>query len=328
MEEFKVIELQRARDFGKKINATFEFIKQNFKPLCKSLLLIAGPAILIGSLMTGTFMGDFIGLTFENASGGGNPEAVSKYFFSFSFWAQFILMFVFLIVSSIVSISTMNNYILLYGQKRTNEISVQDVWDRVRGSLGVYVGSTFLMFLMAIVGIIAIVLIVALFAVATPVLSFLGVLIGFGAFLYAAISVSLTLFIQTYEGLGFFDALARSFKLIQGKWWSTFGIILVLSLIGSTIAYFFMIPYYIVVMGTALHKISSPLTAEAGPSKILIMTSFTLYNAASLLLSSLSNIGAAFQYFNLVELKEAKGLMTDIENVGKLDNTDRPEETY
>ena len=30
MENFQVIELQRQRDFGRKMNATFEFIKQNF----------------------------------------------------------------------------------------------------------------------------------------------------------------------------------------------------------------------------------------------------------------------------------------------------------
>lgn len=328
MEEVNYIELQRARDFGKKINATFEFIKQNFKPLTKSLLLIAGPAILIGSLMIGSFMGDFMGLTLANAAGGGNPEALSKYFLSFSFWAQIVLMFVFFIVSTIMSISTMNNYILLYGKNRTNQIAVQDVWDKVRGSLGIYIGSTLLMFLMAVVGVIALVLVIALFSVASPVFSVLGMFAGFGAFIYIMISVSLTLFIQTYEGLGFFDALSRSFKLVRGKWWSTFGLLFVLSLIGSTIAYFFMIPYYVVVMTTAIHKVSSPLTAEAGPSKILIMSSFTLYNAANLLLSSLSNIGTAFQYFNLVELKEAKGLMADIENVGKTDNTQRPEESY
>jgi hypothetical protein len=89
-----------------------------------------------------------------------------------------------------------------------------------------------------------------------------------------------------------------------------------------------MIPYYVVVMTTAIHKVSSPLTVESGPSKILIVSSFTLYNAVNLLLSSLSNVGAAFQYFNLVELKEAKGLMSDIENVGKPDDTQRPEELY
>jgi hypothetical protein len=36
---------------------------------------------------------------------------------------------------------------------------------------------------------------------------------------------------------------------------------------------------------------------------------FTLYYLAQMVLGALPNIGIAFQYFNLVEMKEAKGLL-------------------
>jgi hypothetical protein len=40
-------------------------------------------------------------------------------------------------------------------------------------------------------------------------------------------------------------------------------------------------------------------------------------------------VGIAFQYFNLVELKEARGLMSQIETIGQPGvDPNRPEETF
>ena len=63
--------------------------------------------------------------------------------------------------------------------------------------------------------------------------------------------------------------------------------------------------------------------------KIWTMVFFTLYYMAQMLLYALPNIGIAFQYFNLVELKEARGLMNQIENLGQTNSpNNRPEEHY
>jgi hypothetical protein len=42
MENFNAIEYHHTRDFSRKMNATFEFIRQNFKSLGKSILLLPG----------------------------------------------------------------------------------------------------------------------------------------------------------------------------------------------------------------------------------------------------------------------------------------------
>lgn len=47
-----------------------------------------------------------------------------------------------------------------------------------------------------------------------------------------------------------------------------------------------------------------------------------------MLLYSLPNLGIAFQYFNLVELKEARGLMDKIESMGKETPLTKSEEHY
>ncbi len=68
MENFNFIEFHRTRDFSRKLNATFEFVKQNFKPLGKSILFIAGPPVLVASLVGGSFMSEFMSFSM-----GGNP---------------------------------------------------------------------------------------------------------------------------------------------------------------------------------------------------------------------------------------------------------------
>ncbi len=325
MEEFKVIELHRSRDFGRKINATFEFVRQNFKSLGKSLLFIAAPAVVIGSLMIGSFMGDFTGNILSQA---GNPDAFNKFVLSWSFWVQFILMFIFLIVSMIMSVSTINNYMLLYSKKRTNEISVQEVWEKVRGSLASYLGSSFLFFVLFVGAYILVILIGMVFGAASSTLGGIGVFVGVCAMFYLWISSSLTLFIQTYEDKNFFSALARSVKLVQGKWWSTFGLLFILTFIMYAVSYLLVLPFSLVMGVTMMHKVTSPVTPEIGATKFMTVAIVTFFYIIYLLLSSLPNVGVAFQYFNLVELKEAKGLMSDIENVGKPEEPGRPEETY
>ena len=69
MENFNFIEFHRTRDFSRKLNATFEFVKQNFKPLGKSILFIAGPPVLVASLVSGSFMSEFMSFS----SWVGNP---------------------------------------------------------------------------------------------------------------------------------------------------------------------------------------------------------------------------------------------------------------
>jgi hypothetical protein len=47
-----------------------------------------------------------------------------------------------------------------------------------------------------------------------------------------------------------------------------------------------------------------------------------------MLLYTLPNLGIAFQYFNLVELKEAKGLMDKIDSMGSVASSEKGEEHY
>jgi hypothetical protein len=328
MEEFRAIEFQHTRDFSRKLNATFEFIRQNFKPLGKSLLYIAGPAVLVGSVMAGSFIGEFLGFTQVAQS---DPDSISQYFLSVSFWLQLILMFVFLTISFVVAISVINCYLVLYDEKKSNKIEVNEVWGRVRSIFWPYLGTSLLLFVLFIVAYLLLLLPVFVLANISPWLVFLGIVLVVGGIIFLMISVALTYFVQLYEKKNFFDAMVRSFRLVNsGKWWSTFGLIAVLYLVMMTISYIFLIPYYAMLFTATLHNVSTGEIAEPSATwKTLIIVLFTLYYMCQMFLYALPNVGIAFQYFNLVELKEARGLMSQIENMGQaVPSANRPEEHY
>jgi hypothetical protein len=330
MEEFRLIELQQARDFSRKVNGTFEFIRQNYKALLKSILYIAGPPVLVGSLLLGSFIGDFFSLL-QGAQTGNTPELGENYFLSVSFWLQLLLMLLLLFISFIITIAVINSYIILYKEKQTNKIEVSEVWDKARQVFWPYLGTTLLFFLAFIIAYIALLIpIFVLGAVSGILVAVIGIPLIIGGLFYLVISSSLTYFVQAYEKKNFFDSIARSFRLVNnGKWWSTFGLVFILQLITGIVSYIFLIPYYIIVFTAGMHSAQGGSPFELSDTMgIIILVCFTLYYMAQMLLYSLPNVGIAFQYFNLVELKEARGLMSQIETLGQQDTSTRPEENF
>jgi len=329
MENFNFIEFHHTRDFSRKMNATFEFIRQNIKSLGKSILFIAGPPVLVASMIIGSFIGEFFSLTQMAATNPGDTEAIQTYFTTVSFWLQMVMMMVFFIVSGVMTVATINNYLLLYSEKQTNQIEVGEVWARVRSTFWMYLSTMFFFSLLAIAAYIVMIIPVVLLATISPALIFFGILLVFGGILYLMVSVSLTFVVRAYENKGFFEAIGRSFSLVQGKWWSTFGLIMVLYLIMMTVSYIFLIPWYSVTFISALHNTTENTLQEPSTGwEMVTIILFTLYYLAQMVLATLPNIGIAFQYFNLVELKEAKGLLSKISTLGQAQSTQSHEEHY
>jgi hypothetical protein len=323
MENFNFIYYHRSRDFGRKLNATFEFIKQNFKSLIKCLFVIVAPSTLMAGVVFGNVIDD-LQMQNQNQFWTDNTSHV------FMMMGQMILAFILLIVSAVLSVATLHNYVILYEEKQTNKISVTEVWDRVKSTFFKYVLASIIY--VVLMGAMYLILIVPsfLFASVHPGLMIFFVFGIMFAMVYLLIASSLSFFLISYEKLNFFEALTRSIKLTYGKWWSTFGVLLVLQIIAGFASYIFLIPFYIVVFLSSMHGADFESLTENLP---IIMSIFlTLYLVAQMILSILPQLGLVFQYFNLVEMKEAKGLMSRIDTLGSYptasnQSTDS-EETY
>lgn len=331
MENFTLIDYHQTRDFSRKMNVTFEFVRQNFRPLGKSILFIAGPPVLLASLLMGSFFKDMFSASFSMGRGG-DPDMMRDMFMTPNFWLQLLLMCVFLMVSTVATIATINNYILLYEERKTNRIEVGDVWGRVRDTFWMYFGTALLFAIVWTAACAVMTIPVVLLARLSPLLVGFGVMALFCLVIYLMFGSSLVFIIRAYERIGFFSALARSFKLMQGKWWSTFGLIIVLYIIVVVVSYVFMIPWYVITLVSSLHNagvegIGEPTSGLQTISLIFL----TLYYLAQMVMYALPNVGIAFQYFNLVERKEAKGLMSQIDSIGQAPaptSSSTPDEHY
>jgi hypothetical protein len=328
---FTPIEFQRARDFSKKLNATFEFIKQNFKSLAKSLLYIAGPPLLVGSVLAGGLYTDyfsFIGTLTKN------PDQVGLGFEGI--FGSTTILFVkiggaifFMLASGVMIVSVVYNYILEYEASKSNVIDVNTIWDRVRNTLPMYIGTLFLFWLMTIAGYLLILGVIIGSAVVSGFLAFLAGIAVVVGFVYMVVTLSLVFIIRAYEKTGFFEAIQRSFFLIRDKWWSTFGLLVIIALIQSTIASIFLVPWYINFFVSMMHSLeTSPVPQTSVVGDLINNVFMTLYFLVSFLMYALPLIALAFQYFNLIELKEAKGLLSRIESFGQTPEVPKQDEQY
>ena len=96
------------------------------------------------------------------------------------------------------------------------------------------------------------------------------------------------------------------------------------------ISYIFLIPAYAMMFISAFHSVEAGAAPEPGGIlQIVMVVFFTLYYFLQLTLYALPNVGVAFQYFNLVEMKEARGLMKQIDSLGDNSPTSvGPQEHY
>ncbi len=274
------IEFRKLRDFGELINVTFEFLKQNLKKLGLSILFIVGPLALI----TGIIGGIYSASRFNN---------LSTMQFSFN-WPLMFLHYFFILISIHLLVTVTYSYVFLYFEKDYAEIEVSDVFQKTK--------EFFLPFLGISIGV------------------FLAVLVGTMLFIIPGVYLSVTLStiyaVKMIEHRSFWEALERCRYLIKNNWWFTFGLIFILGIIQYFFSFIIQLPMSIVTFIGAMHSVTKKGT---GINEVVVIITSLVY-MFSFFFYTIGIIGITFHYFNLVEQKEARGLMQKISNINETDN--------
>ena len=129
--------------------------------------------------------------------------------------------------------------------------------------------------------------------------------------IYLSISLSIIFIVRIEEDLGFFDALNRCKKLISDNWWFTFGLIIVVGIVQSFLGFILYMPNYVVTFFVAFTGVDS----DSGNFNRTLYIISSIISSLSVLFYTISTIAIAFQYYNLVERKEAPGLLQQIEEI-------------
>ena len=287
--------LLQQRDFGQKINATFDFVVQNFKPLAISLLYIAGPLSLVGGFFMGSYQSGILEMQKSVLESGS-----SSFDGIYQMVGTVFLLSFFLILANIISSLVIGAYFLEYEAGNRN-ITPEIVWNRLKGYIGKALIFNFVMGIAVVAGIIFFLL----------------------PGIYLGVTLSLMTMILMRENLDLGDTFRRCFYLIKDKWWSTFGLLFVMGIVSSIIGYAFQIP-------TLILTIMSSLQVKLANTEVLMTISGVIGTVGGGLVRSLVLIAIVFQYYNLVERREGSGILDAIDNIGKTDTprTDLREEEF
>ncbi len=267
-----LINLRVERSFSDKLNATFTFARQNIKQLAIMLLLLGFPLLVAGNILL-LYMQTTLQQSLAEGGGMFNVDYLTNMILSMS------LLFAGYFWLHLITISYMAEY--ADGNRNINPTAVLR---RAYANLGKVLGAGIVSGIMIIIG--------------TVFLIIPGV--------YLLIVLSLLTLVIVMEGDPLFEAISRSFYLIKGKWWSTFGLLFVMGIIVALMQFAFNIPTLIVNFTKALHQ-----ELPVFDLTTILTNIFSTLGLA--LIYPLTFIALAFQYFNLVELKESAGLKLEIE---------------
>lgn len=312
------INFKKERSFSEKLNATFAFLSQNLKPIAKSMAFVAGPFVILIGLCYGIFP-TFI---FNPDYSGPNPFEISG-FQPLLFGAIFGIFLLSLVAGTLV-IAIILRHIRTYVEQGHTDINPGNLWRTIWKDFFSVLGTSIFVVVALFFAWLGIAMLGALltsfiFNFFMVILIFIGQFVGF----ICVYSALLLLFpIRFVERKNVFSAFSRMFRLNSGKWFSTAGLIMVTFIIQVVVTIAFALPLYLLTFLRMYHLTENQITGgQNDPVSILYSVLFSISGAVfiggAFSMNSLVIIASSFQYFNLVEQKEAKGLFERMESFGR-----------
>jgi len=278
----KDVNIARERTFNDLISGPFNFLSQEFKPFVKTIIRFAGPWVAIALLGMTFFSNTMYKAVLSNT----DPDK--------SFVIYILIFGLFILIGFLATVTTTQSYISLYVKKGRGNFTINDIAKLVKKNVLKIFFAGMLIYIMVII----------------------GVLFIYIPGIYLAIAMSFFTIIIIHENASIGQSISRSFKVIKGHWWRTFGAIFIFGMIISAASYIFIIPVYVIVFSAGL----SGTTIGAG-SVITIIISVALYFVAYMFFISLQQILISFQYFNLIMKKENPDLVGRINAINNSTNS-------
>jgi hypothetical protein len=278
------IEFRQIREFDGIISATLLFIKQNFKPLLKSVIYLCGFFMLAG-VVSKVFTESQINSLSQGFEEGDYNENVSSW--SALHLLRMILTIVFMVLNYTALYTSVLSYVALYVEKGNVAPKVDEVWSYFK----------YYFFRVMWGGIvISILWMICFVCCIVP-----GLYVTPALFMFYGVMV--------LENQDFSTSFSRAFALVKNNWWITFATIFVLSIITVMFTSILLIPSYIILLSGYFIQ-----QGEALQRGYQIFVSVSQYLSQLFMIIPL--VAVAFIYYNLVERKESVGLIKRIAKFG------------
>ena len=283
------IPFYKLRDFSEKMTTTVEFLKENYKQLFITLILVGGPiAILVAVVFKDLFSNMFNLQDFSDPDGAGAMLA--------NLGLDYFLLMSMTWIAIMMIIGLTYTIMIKYNNGDMDHYSVGEVFGLALKKLPGLLLLSFLIFVVTVIGFM------------------LFVIPGIYLFIVFSLSYSVYLFEDASVG----EAFSKPFTLINGKWWSTFGTGLIGYMMAYVIQIVFSIPFLFIYIQELFTMIEE---TPDDPTAILNMFSsgymsfaMGLQYIGQYISLGIPMIALAYQYSNLVERSEGKGLLAEIED--------------
>lgn len=275
------IDLHQVRGFSDSITVTFNFVKQEFKPLLKLLAVIVLPLIFVDLFLKSFMMRGMLSLMVSGPLNQPFAEKVGLFVITY-LMALFVIYWVALFVMSYVQVYTDR-----FSMLEQKQITPGEVWRVMSGNVGKVLGVSLLYFFIVMMGCVFFFIPGIYFAV---------------AFVFAPLFV-------VFRGKSVSASLGASMNLVRGRWWSLLGYLLVLQMILGALSYVFNIPYMVVFFKSAFSR--------ATPGVYEMTFSLMLQGFGQYVLQVVALVGIAVRFFGFLEQDEHTGLLNKIEQMGE-----------
>ena len=296
MQNIEPVQLRQVRDLGQIITSTFQFLKQNWKPLFRAIGTIVVPLALIAGFFMGKSVGDLQGLVYSGTLSGDPYAMLGKISGNMlPMLGGYVLLF----ASVMLLIAMVHEYIRLYDLGQHHGVTTGQLWSLATGQLGSYIGAGILSGLLVLVGAMLCIL---------PAL-------------YPLTVLSLVLIVHAIERKGATGSMSRSNELVQGRFWDTLGLVIVIGLVNAVISYAIMLPLTIVGAFMGFNGIMAMAEGDAGAMdgySVFISAQMAIQMAVTVLTYPIVYVGLSLKYFSLVEEKEGAGLRQKVEGFERI----------
>jgi len=305
------IEFYRQRTFSEKLNATFEFIRENWKPLLKYAFYLIMPICLIQSFAMNSFFDVYLG-AIKNSTVTSSFDS-SIYSIAVSYGAILLCSMIGmalisgLIYAMMQTYATRENRLLDVVLNDFKDALTRNAWKYLRVVFLSMFASLFVVFAMAVLAY------VSTMTLILTIPLFIALMI---------LMVPLMMIIPVYifeRDIKLFGAIKKAWKLGMATLWGMLGLMIVLYIISSVIQSVTMMPWYLTIVIGSVFSIASDSTVDQ-----LVIYKFSVYilgliQSFGMYVSMIIGIvGLAFQYFHAREKVEGITIESNISNFNEL----------
>jgi len=298
------IQLRKIRDFGEVFSDAFQFIRQEFRPLLTSFVLIGGPFILINSIFIAVFQNQSLSFFQQIIRGAFNLQGNLSEILTPGYFIA--------VIFTIMNVSALKTVVSVYMDfydKHNHSANTREIW---RG----FLKNLLKIFLFTLLRYCVIVL-----ASIITVIPVLGALIWIVFCAYFIVITTPYFLVLVSEQTDLVNSFTRCMDISKNYFWTSFAVYLIAFLIlmvSSAIVSFFV---------DVLVGVGSYFTIRQLSTTTTITIS--IINTIQYFFYLIFFVCVGLHYYNLVEVREGTGIERRLENLGKSVNSNAEiEEQY